>query len=310
MAFLVSKQIHNFLKYLENIESCSPLTLKAYTLDLNQAFFQNKQQSPYAKKNNNLINLADVKAATFKSGEELWLLCRESLSQWGRLSPASRNRKIATLKSFFNWLYAERIIDKNYADQLVCPKVPKKIPHFISVDEVISVLQYLNTSPDAETQAQKTLFNLLYGGGLRISEACNLRWKDVNLNERKILILGKGQKERLIVIPEACNEVLKAQKARNKNTEYVFGEEPLNSRKGYEFIRTLGKKVGLMNPLHPHSLRHSFATHMLASGTNLRTLQTMLGHESLQATEKYTHLNIDTLARIVEVRHPLSKKKI
>lgn len=310
MAFLVSKQIHNFLKYLENIESCSPLTLKAYTLDLNQAFFQNKQQSPYAKKNKNLINLADVKAATFKSGEELWLLCRESLSQWGRLSPASRNRKIATLKSFFNWLYAERIIDKNYADQLVCPKVPKKIPHFISVDEVISVLQYLNTSPDAETQAQKTLFNLLYGGGLRISEACNLRWKDVNLNERKILILGKGQKERLIVIPEACNEVLKAQKARNKNTEYVFGEDPLNSRKGYEFIRTLGKKVGLMNPLHPHSLRHSFATHMLASGTNLRTLQTMLGHESLQATEKYTHLNIDTLARIVEVRHPLSKKKI
>lgn len=310
MAYLVSKQIHNFLKYLENIESCSPLTLKAYTLDLNQAFFQNKASSQNARKNSNLINLADVKAAAFNSGEELWLLCRDSLTQWGRLSPASRNRKIATLKSFFNWLYAEKIIDKNYADQLVCPKVPKKIPHFISVDEVISVLQFLNQSSDEEAQNQKTLFNLLYGGGLRISEACNLRWKDIRLDERKILILGKGQKERLIVIPEACNEVLKAQKARNKNTEYVFGEEPLSSRKGYDYIRNLGRKVGLMNPLHPHSLRHSFATHMLASGTNLRTLQTMLGHESLQATEKYTHLNIDTLARIVEVRHPLSKKKI
>lgn len=310
MAFLVSKQIHNFMKYLENIESCSPLTLKAYTLDLNQAFFQNKGSTAFARKNSNLINLADVKAAAFNSGEELWLLCRDSLTQWGRLSPASRNRKIATLKSFFNWLYAEKIIDKNYADQLVCPKVPKKIPHFISVDEMISVLQFLNSSQEEETQNQKTLFNLLYGGGLRISEACNLRWKDVRLDERKILILGKGQKERLIVIPEACNEVLKAQKARNKSSEYVFGEEPLNSRKGYDYIRNLGRKVGLMNPLHPHSLRHSFATHMLASGTNLRTLQTMLGHESLQATEKYTHLNIDTLARIVEVRHPLSKKKV
>lgn len=310
MAFLVTKQIHNFLKYLENIESCSPLTIKAYTLDLNQAFFKNKQPGSVAHKNSNLIDLAQTRSVSFNSGEELWHLCRDSLTQWGRLSPASRNRKIATLKSFFNWLYAERIIDKNYAGQLVCPKVPKKIPHFISVDEVISVLQFLNQSQNEEAQNQKTLFNLLYGGGLRISEACNLRWKDVRLDERKILILGKGQKERLIVIPEACNEVLKAQKARNKNSEYVFGDQPLNSRKGYDYIRSLGRKVGLMNPLHPHSLRHSFATHMLASGTNLRTLQTMLGHESLQATEKYTHLNIDTLARIVEVRHPLSKKKV
>lgn len=310
MAYLLTKQIHNFLKYLENIESCSPLTIKAYTLDLNQAFFNKSAPHRPTSKNNNLINLADVKALSFSNGEDLWLSCRESLTQWGRLSPASRNRKIATLKSFFNWLYAEKMIDKNYADQLVCPKVPKKIPHFISVDEVISVLQFLNNSADEETQNQKVLFNLLYGGGLRISEACNLKWKDVQTEERRILILGKGSKERFIVIPETCNDVLKAHRARQKNSEFVFGDAPLSSRKGYDYIRGLGRKVGLMNPLHPHSLRHSFATHMLASGTNLRTLQTMLGHESLQATEKYTHLNIDTLARIVEVKHPLSKKKV
>ena len=310
MAYLITKQIHNFLKYLENIESCSPLTIKAYTLDLNQAFFNKAGSNRPLNKNNNLINLADVKALSFSTGEELWLNCRDSLTQWGRLSPASRNRKIATLKSFFNWLYAEKMIDKNYADQLVCPKVPKKIPHFISVDEVISILQFLNNSEDEEIQNQKVLFNLLYGGGLRISEACNLKWKDVQTDQRRLLILGKGNKERFIVIPETCNDVLKAHRSRQKNTEYVFGDEPLNSRKGYDYIRGLGRKVGLMNPLHPHSLRHSFATHMLASGTNLRTLQTMLGHESLQATEKYTHLNIDTLARIVEVKHPLSKKKV
>lgn len=310
MAYSLTKQIHNFLKYLENIESCSPLTIKAYTLDLNQAFFQKATPNKHTNKNNNLINLADVKAFSFSTGEDLWVTCRDSLTQWGRLSPASRNRKIATLKSFFNWLYNEKLIDKNYGDQLVCPKVPRKIPHFISVDEVISILQFLNQTTDEDTQTQKALFNLLYGGGLRISEACNLKWKDVQLEERRILVLGKGQKERFIIIPETCNDVLKAHRVRNKNTEYVFGDEPLSSRKGYEYIRTLGKKVGLMNPLHPHSLRHSFATHMLASGTNLRTLQTMLGHDSLTATEKYTHLNIDTLARIVEVKHPLSKKKI
>lgn len=310
MAYLLTKQIHNFLKYLENIESCSPLTIKAYTLDLNQAFFQSTTPKRHTLKNNNLINLADVKTLSFNNGEDLWLTCRDSLSQWGKLSLASRNRKIATLKSFFNWLYAERLIDKNYADQLICPKVPKKIPHFISVDEVISVLQFLNTSADEAAQIQKALFNLLYGGGMRISEACNLRWKNIQLDQRKILVVGKGNKERLIIIPETCNDVLKAFHARNKNMEFVFGEEPLSTRKGYELIRTLGRQVGLMNPLHPHSLRHSFATHMLASGTNLRTLQSMLGHDSLTATEKYTHLNIDTLARIVEVKHPLSKKKI
>lgn len=310
MAILISKQIHNFLKYLENIESCSVLTLKAYSLDLKQAFLNKHQTKQSYNKNNNLINFESAKTLSFKSGEELWLLCRDSLTQWSKLSSASRNRKVATLKSFFNWLYAEKIIDKNYADQLVCPKVPKKIPHFISVDEVISILKYLNQNTTINTQNQKILFNLLYGGGLRISEACNLRWKNINLDSRKILVLGKGKKERLIVIPEVCNEVLKAQKARTNKSEYVFGDEPLNTRKGYSYIQSLGISAGLMNPLHPHSLRHSFATHMLASGTNLRTLQTLLGHESLQATEKYTHLNIDTLARVIEVNHPLSKKKI
>ena len=310
MSFLLPKQISNFLKYLENIESCSPLTLKAYKLDLDQAFSKMPKNKSKSNKNRKLINLEDYRTQTFNTAEELWLICRDSLNQWGKLSLASRNRKIATVKSFFNWLYREKIIDKNYADQLVCPKVPKKIPHFISVDEVLSVLHFFKSQEmNQELRQQRALFALLYGGGLRISEACNLKWKNVQLEERRILVLGKGNKERLIILPKVCIEVLHEHKKNSHEGVYVFGAEPLNSRKGYEYIRSLGKKVGLMNPLHPHSLRHSFATHMLASGTNLRTLQSMLGHDSLQATEKYTHLNIDTLARIVEVKHPLSKKK-
>ena len=90
---------------------------------------------------------------------------------------------------------------------------------------------------------------------------------------------------------------------------FVFGETALNSRKGYELIRKLGKQAGLMNPLHPHALRHSYATHLLANGANLRTLQSLLGHESLQATEKYTHLSVDHLARLIDSSHPLGKIK-
>lgn len=279
--------IDKFLKYHENIEVSSVLTLRAYRLDLKQAFI--------GKKNKQINNY-----------EEIWPVAREALSSWGRLSLASRNRKIATLKSFFNWLYQENLLQKNYASQLVCPKVPKKIPHFLSVDEVISVLKFLSTNT-SEVKT-KALFLLLYGGGLRISEACNLTWKQIQWNEKRILVHGKGNKERFCIVPEITLQALK--KLKKDNTDFVFGDKPLNTRTGYQLIHDLGKKVGLTNALHPHALRHSFATHLLASGANLRTLQTLLGHESLQATEKYTHLSVDQLARLVEQTHPLSKLKL
>lgn len=299
MSFTVLELIHKYLKYQKNIKSFSPLTLKAYEVDLRQCF-DNKLESVF-------------------NCEELWGLSRSTLTAWGQLSLASRNRKIATLKSFFSWLYEEKLLETDYSSRLICPKIPKKIPHFLSVDEVISVLKYLDSNPilkKNESQInelidQKTLFLLLYGGGLRISEACQLKWRDINISEKKILILGKGNKERYAVLPEFSIEHLKIRKSKivSKEAEYVFGDAPLNPRKGYELIRQLGAKAGIMNPLHPHALRHSYATHLLASGTNLRTLQKLLGHESLQATEKYTHLSIDHLARLIEKTHPLNKTK-
>ncbi|MFN3454501.1 MAG: tyrosine-type recombinase/integrase [Pseudobdellovibrio sp.] len=286
--------------------------MRAYRLDLYQAFILSLNDYKTSKENKNLIILNKDTPLIFNSSEDLWLKCRDRLSHWGKLSLATRNRKIATLKSFFNWLYNEKLIDKNFSNQLVCPKVPKKIPHFISVDEVISILHFFKNLEiiTYEINQQKILFLLLYGGGLRISEACNLRWKDINIYANNVLILGKGNKERLITLPTLCTENLVAfQKLYPQKGDFIFGEKPLNTRKGYEYIRLLGKQVNLMNPLHPHSLRHSFATHMLASGTNLRVLQNLLGHDSLQATEKYTHLDIQTLARTVEIKHPLSRKK-
>lgn len=291
----LDETIAKFLKYHENIEVSSPLTLKAYKTDLKQAF----------------VNCEKSIIKQISGYNDLWPACRNALNQWGKLSLASRNRKIATLKSFFNWLYRQRYLDKNYADLLVCPKIPKKIPHFLSVDEVVSVLKFLSNQKlkDQKHLQTKTLFLLLYGGGLRISEACTLTWQQVQWNERRLLIKGKGNKERFAVVPEFTMQSLNHLHNLTKS-EFVFGEKALNPRIGYQMIHDLGKKVGLMNALHPHALRHSFATHMLASGANLRTLQTLLGHESLQATEKYTHLSVDQLARLVDQTHPLSKLKL
>lgn len=297
MGHTLKTTISNYLKYQENINSFSPLSLKAYKTDLHQAF-------------KNKLDLVLYP-------EELWSLTRASLSKWGGLSLSSRNRKIATLKSFFSWLYEQQLIETDYSNQLHCPKVPKKIPNFLSVDEVIAVLNYLSKQTEKETdpkkldqlQHQKTLFLLLYGGGLRISEACKLKWKDIFLSEKKMLIKGKGNKERFAILPDFSIEHLKHIASFPKTT-YIFGEKELNTRTGFELIRQLGISTGLLNSLHPHALRHSYATHLLASGTNLRTLQKLLGHESLQATEKYTHLSVDHLARLVEQTHPLSKIKI
>ncbi len=292
--------VDNYLKYQENIEISSPLTLRAYKNDLKQAFLH---------KNKNLFFIDNL----LSSADDFWNLSRPALLRWGKLSLASRNRKTATLKSFFNWLFHTRLVEKNYAELLVCPKVPKKIPHFLSVDEIISVLQFLDNESafkKIETLKSRVLFLLLYGGGLRVSEACNLKWKQIQFSAKRILVFGKGSKERFASLPDCSFTCLKKLKLQSEKTEFIFGEKPLNTRTGYEMIRTLGKKTGLMNPLHPHALRHSFATHMLASGTNLRTLQSLLGHDSLQATEKYTHLSVDQLARTMDATHPLAKLKL
>ena len=301
MALNLSVTIPKYIKYLENIQSCSILTLKAYQSDLKQTY---------------LDKILKKFPQSDLSSDELWNLTRPALNQWGKLSLASRNRKIAVLKSFFNWLYLEQIIEKNFADQLVCPKVPKKIPDFLSVDEVTSLIKtYSGRALSQKENLEKNLILLLYGGGLRISEACNLKWKDIDFTYRKILIHGKGNKERLLILPAFCIDSLKKLKTENEiffniKTDYVFGFKPLNPRTGFQMVRDAGAKAGLLNKIHPHSLRHSFATHMLASGANLRTLQSLLGHESLTATEKYTHLNIDALGRMVEAKHPLSRRKI
>ncbi|MGZ3802761.1 MAG: tyrosine-type recombinase/integrase [Pseudobdellovibrionaceae bacterium] len=276
--------ISKYLKYMDFVKSSSPLTLKAYQKDLLQAF---------GKK---IVNET-----------ELLGLAREALNGWASLSLSTRNRKSATLKSFFGWAYQEQLTEKNLSSYITCPKIPKKLPHFLSVDEALAVL-YSYDAKDTSLQnlRDKALFLILYGAGLRVSEACNLKWTDIQFSSRSLRLKGKGGKERLVILPKLALAILQRLQ-RITPDSHVFGPEPLNPRVAYEWVRSRGAKAQLMKPLHPHALRHSFATHLLSSGANLRTLQELLGHESLQATEKYTHLGVDQLAQTLETHHPLSQ---
>lgn len=291
LSLLISK----FLKFQENINSFSPHSLRAYKLDLSQAY------------RNYTDNMSEA---------EFVQITKKSLYKWASLSPSSRNRKISTLKSFTHWLYQEKWMSEDLSHQLVCPKVQRKIPHFISVDEALSCLRSFDVPPllnDPLRENKKALFLLLYGCGLRISEACELTWDRVDFNNRRILILGKGQKERVVSAPALVFTALKKIK-QISTTDFIFtpaatAEQALNTRVGYEWIKQVGIAARMNLPLHPHALRHSFATHLLSGGSNLRILQKILGHESLRATEIYTHLSLDQLTQTVDRFHPLGNSK-
>jgi site-specific recombinase XerD len=282
--------ITKYLKYISLVQTLSRHTCKAYRVDLHQTFLEKSSM------------------AAIKISEEEILKCvRESQNNWGPLSLATRNRKASTLKAFLHWLNQEGYLDKDLAHKVTAPRVPRKIPHFISLDETLALLKTANlqlTKKEKHAETQFLLLGLLYGGGLRISEACNIQKADIDQTRRVIKVTGKGKKQRLVTLPQIFWEKLKTP----KKDKYLFGEKPLNPRIAFRMIRALGVKANLSKPLNPHALRHSFATHLLSEGVNLRTLQELLGHNSLQTTEKYTHLSIDKLTQVMEDYHPLGRK--
>ena len=299
-------EIDNYLKYMENIKSASPHTLRAYKKDLSLFF------DPVKYSKTNTIDLRNYLSA--------------QLVSLGRLSMATRNRKVGCLKSFLNWMYETRLIDTALSEFYHSPKVPRKMPHFISFDEATSCISFLskNKQLDIESLQKKLLFLFLYGAGLRISEGCRLKFLDINEPEKKIVVRGKGGKERIVVCPEFVwiewaryVQFLKKRYLSDfRKLEFVFlckpedeKSKPISERTGYSWIRAIGAGAGLTQSLNPHALRHSFATHLLNSGANLRVIQSLLGHSTLAATEKYTHLNLTQLYNTMERAHPLGKLK-
>lgn len=295
----ISALASKYLFLLENQRSYSAATVRSYRSDLGQAF-GSLAGSP-----------AEIsKLLTTPSETDILSTCRAALSGWSRLAPASRNRKAAALKSFLHWLHEEGLTERDLALQIHGPKVPLRLPHHLSMDEALAVVSSLErqiaaakSEKDRELASRdRALVLLLYGAGLRVSEACGLRWTQVDESARVLRIRGKGSKERLVAVPAKVLLALKELKAEKRT--FVFGDEPLSTRRAYDIVKHQGERAGLLQPLHPHALRHSFATHLLSSGANLRTLQELLGHQTLQATQRYTHIGIDQLARTMEEFHP------
>ena len=304
MDFLIDK----YLKYLHFNKSASELTLKAYRRDLEQFFAP--LESEKLEKNEVLKNKAENQDKKLISQELLFLVqdkMKMGLGRWKEWSPSTRNRKISSLQSFLKWLYQEGYIAEDLNRKISSSKVPFKLPHFLSLDEVMSLIQVLVRVQDKESLAKRdlALIFLLYGGGLRVSEACSVRWVHLDFSQKTLKIKGKGSQERLIVLPD---KVLKHLNTLERKGDFIFGSKPLHQRRAYSIVRNWGVRAGIKKPISPHVLRHSYATHLLESGSDLRVIQDLLGHRSLSATQKYTQVRLAKLTKTLNQHHPVPSK--
>ncbi len=314
--YLASK----YLNTQEFVYGFRPNTIKSYATDLHQ-FLQQVNQSTVEEINTSQIPRIGGQIyrhpLTKKKLQEksklntaaLLIEVNQMLSFWSSLSPATKNRKFACLRAFLKWLFHEKYIDRNLALRIPSPKVPWRVPHHLSVDEVLSILTLLKENKEKGEKSScrdMVLFALLYGCGLRVGEACTAKWSDIDHERRCLHIIGKGGKMRMVVlIPMALESINNMNQLKEKDNIYIFGKKSLSPRTAHSVVKRWGQKSGLIKPISPHTLRHSFATHLLQEGADLRVIQEVLGHETLNTTQRYTHLDLQSLYTALSQFHPL-----
>lgn len=234
------------------------------------------------------------------------------------LSARSQARIISGIKQFFEFLVLEDIINNDPSGLLELPKIGKKLPTFLTVTEIDQLIAALDLSKP-EGHRNKAILETLYSCGLRVSELVNLQFSNLFFNEGFMRVIGKGNKERLVPISPSVEKEIKlyVQHIRSQmnikpgHEDYVFlnrrGQQ-LTRVMIFTIIKNLANEIGLKKQISPHTFRHSFATHLLEGGANLRAIQEMLGHESITTTEIYTHLNQEYIREAILSFHPRSKR--
>jgi integrase/recombinase XerD len=232
------------------------------------------------------------------------------------ISPYSQARIISGLKSFFNFLQLEYNFENNPAALIETPRLERKIPDVLDLAEIDNLINAIDLS-QAEGTRNKAMLEVLYGCGLRVSELINLKISNLHLEIEFIKIEGKGNKERLIPIGKQARKYLKIYLEESRphlpiktgNEDYVFLNRrgaPLSRVMVFIIIKDLAAKISLNKKISPHTFRHSFASHLVEGGADLRAVQDMLGHESITTTEIYTHIDKDYLQSIITQYHPRS----
>lgn len=287
----------SYLNHLRVEKASSPHTLRNYGMDL-RAFSQF-----FSGKDPDSFSLEDF---------------RSYLSQLhGKLSKQSINRRMAAIRGFFRYLFRKGIVQQDASRLVPLPKTEKKIPPVLSEKQVEALMASAENS-GPESLRNRAIVELLYSSGLRVGELVALNGEDLPDQYAKggfLRILGKGQKERLVVYGEMAGQAIKDYLGQRKGERE--GPLFLNHRGGRLTARSVERlmdalcvQAGLPSGVTPHTLRHSFATHLLARGADLRLIQDLLGHSSLSTTQKYTHIEMESLLKEYRNAHPLAAKQV
>ena len=294
---MIYKQYHTYLK-LE--KSLSENTVVNYEMDL-------KKLRDYCSANG-----IDPQKATFQQLQEFLFQQFKSDS-----NPRSQARIISGIRSFYKFLLYNKYIDQDPSELLEMPKLGEHLPEVLSVEEIDRLIDAIDLSK-AEGQRNRAIIEMLYGSGLRVSELVALKLSNMYRKEGYMMVEGKGSKQRLVPIsPEAEKQFdFWMEDRAHLDVKPEFSDIAFLNRYGraltrsmiFHIIKELAERAGIKKNISPHTLRHSFATHLLQNGADLRIIQQLLGHEDITTTEIYTHINVEDLRQSILKYHPKNRK--
>lgn len=300
--------VDGFISYIEAERRYSPLTVRNYRRDI--ADFLEFIGVEAESFDPNAIARADV---------EEWIVY---LFEKRKLKAQSVNRSVATLRSFWKWMLGHGHANKDIVSIISQAKTPSRLPVFVSesrMENVVALLRDDIATDDFERLRDAVIILLFYTAGLRLAELANLKIGDISADYRTIRILGKGEKERIVPLIGRMGEILKKYFSQFSSQNICIGQkkalilskkgEPISVRTIQRIVDRKLKGAGIQGKTSPHTLRHTFATHLLNEGADLREIQELLGHSSLKATQVYTHTNIEKLKEVYSTAHPREKER-
>jgi len=293
--------VDSFILYLENEKNMAQMTIKSYNNDWHDFFNYLENELKY-----DILSL-DINEITHLTIRK-YLVYLNSRN----LSKSTIARRLAALKSFYRYLLKKEIIFQNPLDHVSIPKIPKKLPRYLDQEEMEAVLQEPSLTEETGIR-DKAILELLYGAGIRVSELVSLDLANLDLSYGYVRVFGKGSRERIVPIGQEAIKALKnyLEKARPlwslKNERALFLNQKggrLSDRSVRTIVRKYCLQAGTTEILSPHGVRHSFATHLLDHGADLRVVQELLGHKKISSTQIYTHVSRQKLRKVYHLAHP------
>ena len=294
------KYLDDYLSYLKYQKAYSDNTVNSYKEDI-------VEYLDYC--DNNKLNYLNIK---YEDTRDYLKYLKDNKKD----NNSSINRKLSAIRSFYKYLNSNNIIDNNVFLLINGLKKSKKLPRYFEYNELEELFSSISISTP-KGQRDLLILEMLYATGVRVSELINIKVNDINKSTKKIIILGKGNKERFVLYGDYCEEILDRYlsdgrgKFNTKNSDYLFLNnrgEKLTDRGVRYILDELIKKTSITKKISPHMIRHSFATHLLNEGCDLLSVQKLLGHESISATQVYTHVSTDRLKEVYYKNFPRAKR--